>query len=135
MDPIETLFGLLETIGNNNNLDKEEIMELTLGSYEELIGKFRILISLSPEIAKKFAEDIAPVATGIMTLEVCIGDNPEFQKVLEDLNRQKACQEMNVLNAYIKAGFSREEAVILLARGSHNKINWLEQTKAVTSSK
>lgn len=103
-----------EIVGADEPIDPKVLEKIITKLYEESVGTIRPLINVAPFLFRKIAKDSLPVAIGLVEIASTVRGDARFQAACQKLDKLKAEMQFQAMKAYIKAGFTREEAFNLL---------------------
>lgn len=108
---VNNLLDILLSVGVKS---KEEMAAILRQTYTETIDKYRPLIGAISMIVPELIDDLVPPLVGILRAANRLTENEELQVEIRNYraNKAKRCKEF--LNAFIAAGFNRNEALLLV---------------------
>jgi hypothetical protein len=92
----------------------EEVAETGTELYNALTKKYRPLIDALPDLAKIVGKELTVVFRSFLRMTTEMAANKEFQEDLAAMQLARARNRKSAVDAYMKAGFTRKEAMELL---------------------
>lgn len=124
---------LMGVVGGEENLSDAKVRALLVAAYTELTKQYAPLIRAVPAVAGPLAKDVAPVVCTLLDLCSNIAGTAPFKASHKKFAQARAATRMTSLNAYIDAGFSRQEAFQLVLQDASHKLQ--TQNIPLSSSK
>jgi hypothetical protein len=117
----EKLGAIMGNILVQEGADPDDIMKIINLFYEEYVGQYRPFVELLEPTLEMVFKDIAPIIAGSLSgISNALQDNEKVQAVVSEWRKNRAQGRMRNLNAYVEAGFTRDEALALVLQDAAN---------------
>lgn len=119
-DATEIGKAVLAALGNTGDEggdgDTEDQIAMFLAVYDMTVEDFRPFIQAAPQFAALIGQDAAPIFTALLTLANEVMDDDDLQDASEKARILKAERRFAAFAAYKAAGFSDEQAMMILLK-------------------
>lgn len=105
---------ILEAVDGESPDRTKQITDLSVDLYTTLVEKYRVFLPALIAVAKPAAKDLAPIVATVLTLITEVMSDETFVQAHGDNARVRAKLRKTVLDIYVEAGFTREEAFVLI---------------------
>lgn len=120
---LEKVAGLLTAFVNGEqNLSDAKIRSLLVTAYGELTGQYAPVIRAVPAIAGPVAKDITPIICALMDVISNVADSAPMKVSHKKYAKARATLRMASLKAYAEAGFSADQAFLLVLQDASHKL-------------
>lgn len=92
----------------------DEVAETGTVLYAALTKKYRPLIDALPALSEIAGKELTVLMRTFVRITTQVAGNPEFQKDLAAMQLARAKNRKSAVDAYVKVGFSRKEAMDML---------------------
>ncbi len=104
----------------SGEMSAEELNQFLRDFYDSNVNKYLFLLDSVDLLLKKATTDFQPLITTIIELMNVVREDPKFQQALLKNAELRAKLRIQILKIYIKAGFTRQEAMTLLLQDVAN---------------
>lgn len=118
----EDLFDVVTEALESNDLKKVALFITAF--YDDRIAPYIAALQLTPDLAKKLAEGLAPLAVAVLKGVNAVRSDKEFQSELEKSDGLIAKTRFVKFHAYKSVGFSTSEAFQLVLHDAANSFRF-----------
>jgi len=112
---VETILEkLFEAVLGDEKLSDKDAEKLLIGLYEGYANNAGPIVRAAPKVAGRVSKDLAPIIAGVLELITSTMDSTEVRGALDRFMKVRAKSRMASVDIYVKAGFTRQEAVSIL---------------------
>jgi hypothetical protein len=116
---MKMILGILDLPGTES--EKDDLVTKTINDlYEGLAGKYRPLVKGAAPLIENLVRDLAPLMASIYKTIVIVKSDPAIQETARENKKLNAKSRMESLKTYQKAGFKRNEAMMLVLQDVAN---------------
>ncbi|MCX6744452.1 MAG: hypothetical protein NTX82_02930 [Candidatus Parcubacteria bacterium] len=136
-DLIGVVVDLVEKL-QTKKITSEQFQATVISLYEDNVSQFRPLVPVISTLLRNIGTDLRPATLAFLEIIVDLRKDTSFQELVATNTELKAASRIISLKIYMKAGFTRQEAMSLLLQDVANvdaNIHDVMNRKSRSSSK
>jgi len=130
------LEALSAIVDRTDSADSDQAGLLLQQLYSSVVLKYTPLIKGLPALSKNVASDLVPLAVAVLQVNNEIKTNEDYKAAVKKSRQIRGRERQELLDIYIKAGFTRREAMaFVLLDSANNKVQSQQFTEGLPKYK